>query len=337
MGLASSHASAVPCSSWDAASVTSTPLPPAVAGWAMTPVPTAGLGFDAPPNSTRYRALRVLGRGGSATVWRVHDLLLARDVAMKVLHDGPCADGIDDTDGGAEARLLGEARLTGALSGPGVVAVHDAGRLPDGRCYFTMQCVDGPTLADAIDARVAGALDALGTRTLVAVLAGIARTLSGVHARGLAHRDVKPANILIGPAGEAYLADWGLGGPSVPRSRGTESAGDEGLSGTLHYMAPEQLEGDGRHQGPVSDVYSLGVCLFEVLTGQTPHQGPSALGLIFQIRTVDAPDPRAVTRGADIPAALAALCMQALARDPARRYVTAGSFASRLERWLAGE
>jgi serine/threonine protein kinase len=321
MGLASSLAPAAPCAPWDVP-VRTPPLP--------------GAGFDTPPGSPRYRPLRLLGRGGSATVWRVHDLLLSRDVAMKVLHAAP-ASASDEPDLAAEARLLGEARLTGALGLPGVVAVHDAGRLPDGRCFFTMQCVDGPTLADAIDAREAGANDALGTRTLVTVLAGIARTLAAVHARGLAHRDVKPANILIGPAGEAFLADWGLGGPSGRWAGGAASGPDEALSGTLHYMAPEQFEGDGRHQGPVSDVYGLGVCLFEVLTGTTPHQGTSALGLIFQIRTVDAPDPRTLSRSlrADVPAALASLCGHALTRDPAQRAVTAGAFAERLERWLA--
>jgi serine/threonine protein kinase len=317
MGLASSLATPAPFGLPDTFGFTP---PPAATRSPFAEVAPAW-GPDAPPNSPRYRPVRILGRGGSATVWRVHDEVLSRDVAMKVLH---ASAGVAEADG--EAELLREARLTGGLGVAGIVAVHDAGRLPDGRAYFTMQCVDGPTLADAIDARQGGAYDALGLRTLVGVLARVARTLSQVHARGVAHRDVKPANVLIGPAGEAFLADWGLAGRATAVSADTEV-----LSGTLHYMAPEHLDGAGRHLGPVSDVYALGVCLYEVLTGSTPHHSATAVGLVYQIRTVDAPDPRTVAPGAGIPAALAALCRDALVRDPARRSVTARTFADRLE------
>ena len=287
-----------------------------------------GLGDPAlPPDGPRYRPLRVLGRGGSSTVWLVHDLVLDREVALKVLslYEGESPD--------VRARFLFEARLTGSLQMTGVVPVFDAGLLPDGRCYYTMRHIAGPSLADAIEARNERHYGALGTRTLLTVLAQVAQTVGQAHTQGISHRDIKPANILIGSGGEAFLADWGLSGPSeagLPVSASARPCGGTILSGTLHYMAPEQLDGDGRHLGPVSDVYSLGACLFEILTGTTPHQGATTLSLMFQVRNVDAPDPRVVAPGADINPALAALCVSALSREPRRRHVNARTLGQRL-------
>jgi serine/threonine protein kinase len=292
-------------------------------GLERAPTPMDALAEPAlPPDCPRYVPRRMLGRGGSGTVWLVHDILLDREVAMKVLS----AEHADAAE--VRARFLAEARLAGALNHPGVVPVYDAGMLGDGRCFFTMRHIDGPTLADAISARCERRHDALGLRTLLLLLARVARVVAHVHGQGMSHRDLKPANILIGPEGEAWLGDWGLGGPSV---QGPPAAGETGLSGTLHYMAPEQLGGEGRHLGPTSDVYSLGVCLFEILTGRTPHQGATTLSLMFQIRNVDAPDPRSLPSGAGVTAELAALCASALVREPGRRHLTAATFATRLE------
>jgi serine/threonine protein kinase len=301
-------------------------------GLERTPAPMDALTDPAPPpDCPRYRPRRVLGRGGSGTVWLVHDILLDREVAMKVLS-------VEQADSAeARAAFLFEARLAGAINHPGVIPVYDAGMLDDGRCFFTMRHIDGPSLADAISARCERRHDALGLRTLLGLLAHVARVVAHVHGQGMSHRDLKPANILIGPGGEAWLGDWGLGGPSVQRAPAGAVAGTiAGLSGTLHYMAPEQLGGEGRHLGPTSDVYSLGVCLFEILTGTTPHHGATTLSLMFQIRNVDAPDPRTLAGGAGIAPELAALCAAALVRDPSRRHVTAATFAARLEQATRG-
>ncbi len=286
----------------------------------------------APPECERYVMVRLLGRGGSSAVWLVHDLVLDREVAMKVLAG----------DGGADskrrARFLYEARIAGSLALTGSIPVFDAGILPDGRCYYTMLHVEGPTLASAIEARSARRYDALGLRTLLRVLARVARVVSAAHGMGISHRDLKPGNILIAPGGDAFLGDWGLAGPSREREPSLPSTGPNGrgqaISGTLCYMAPEQLEGEGAHLGPTSDVYSLGACLFDVLTGQTPHTGATTLALMFQIRNTEAPDPRVVAPMANIPLELAALCNACLVRDAGRRAVTATAFAERLERFL---
>lgn len=282
-----------------------------------------------PPECPRYRTLRALGRGGCGSVWLVHDAVLDREVALKVLS----AELGESPD--LRARFLYEARITGGLTHTGIIPVYDAGMLPDGRCYYTMQFIHGPTLADAIEARTSRRYGALGLRTLVALVARVCRTMAYVHGQGICHRDLKPANILIGPDGEPWIADWGLAGPSESGSPPPPARpGQQVLSGTLHYMAPEQLSGDGRHLGPVTDVYSLGATLFEVLTGRTPHHGATALGLMFQIRNVDAPDPRLVAPEANLAPELAAVCNAALIREPGRRHLTATTIADRLERIL---
>ena len=300
-----------------------------LAGGLETPCPTPPGGeLEAPvPGTPRYVPMRLLGRGGGGVVWLVHDVVLDREVALKVLSP----DALEDAE--TRARFLFEARVAGRLGLPGVVPVFDAGVLPDGRCFYTMQFIEGPTLADALAARREGAWHALGRSTLLGALVDVARTLSAVHGQGIVHRDIKPANLIIGPGGAPWIADWGLAVRYTERPAQRAGARRMPITGTFGYMAPEALDGEPRHIGPAADVYALGACLFETLAGVLPHRAGEGgeLNLLFQVRNVDAPDVRSVAPEAQIAPGLAALCHAALTREPARRTLTARAFADRLD------
>jgi len=216
-------------------------------------------GAPGPPDlsGTRYELLGTLGRGGMGTVYRVQDKELQREVALKVLD-------VDDDE-----RLPGEARVAARLEHPGIVPVHDLGRLPDGRLYFTMKLVRG----ERLDRWAAGA------RTLserVAVVPRLCETAAFAHAHGVVHRDLKPENVMVGPFGEVLVMDWGVALVSGEQAAGT-------VAGTQGFMAPEQARGgdtDAR-----ADVHALGA-LLRWLVGDA---APAPLRAIAARAT--APDP----------------------------------------------
>lgn len=275
------------------------------------------------PRSARYTPVDRIGRGGGGEVWRVHDALLRRDVALKVVPWGRVRDS------GARADLVFEARVGAALCEPCVPPVHDVGTLPDGRAYFTMACVEGPTLRQVISERAGGGGPRL--ETLVERLAEIADTVGRVHRTGLLHRDIKPSNILVA-SDRAYLADWGAAW-RVGEPLTDDAPGRRASMGTLPYVPPEGFDGDPGNLGPEADVYALGVILFELLTGEVPFDAPTPMGIALKARCSDAPDVRALNP--DAPEALAELCRWALVRQPAARLCDARVFARRLRGWLA--
>ena len=198
-------------------------------------------------SGTRYEIVELIGRGGMGSVYRARDTLLEREVALKVI-DIP-ATGTDS--------LLGEARLLARLEHPGIVAVHDAGSLPDGRAFCVMRRVEGVRLDEFLHGS-----PALSER--LNVFGKLCDAVAFAHSRGVIHRDLKPENVMIGPFGEVIALDWG---GALWAARGDGGAGT--VVGTLRYMAPEQARGgevDTR-----ADIYALGVLLEEMLHSPAPR------------------------------------------------------------------
>jgi eukaryotic-like serine/threonine-protein kinase len=202
----------------------------------------------------RYALEQVIGSGGMADVYRATDRLLSRPVAVKVLRDVAATES-------ERARFAAEARTLARLSHPGLVTVLDAGSTGD-RPYLVMELIDGPSLA------AAGAGPPLDAATVAGIGAQVADALAYVHGAGVVHRDVKPANILLGGDGRAWLGDFGIARLMADTARHTST----GLVvGTASYLAPEQLRGD--QVTPAADVYALGLVMLEALTGAPAYPG----------------------------------------------------------------
>lgn len=264
---------------------------------------------EGPDASYRYRDVGLLGMGGMGEVRRVHDLHLDRTVAMKVLR----ADLAGHPK--AEARFVEEARLTARLQHPGILSIHEQGRLPDGRPYFTMREVSGHTLAAILDQ------GRWPLRRLLTGLQAVSEAVAYAHSTGVVHRDLKPSNISFGPFGDALVLDWGI-------AQSTEET-PTGVSGTPAYMPPEQAA--GRPAGPEADVYALGAVLYEVVTGRPPYRGEDVLD---QLLAGPPPAPSAVSPGVDPD--LEALVLAAMERDPRRRPQTLEVLTDGLRDWLDG-
>jgi dienelactone hydrolase len=256
----------------------------------------------------RYRILDLLGAGGMGMVYRARDDRLERDVAIKVLPAGTLADE------SARHRFRKEALALAKLSHPNIAAVYDVG--DDGDvAYLVMECVPGESLAARLSRAPLSLVDALTITTQ------IASGLAEAHERDVIHRDLKPANVMLTPKGQAKVLDFGLAKLLAPadRSRGTLSRADGGGAGTPLYMSPEQAFGevvDAR-----TDIWSLGVVLFESLTGRAPFEGATDWALLNAV-THD-PTPSACALRPELPAAIEPIIARALSKDPAARYQTA--------------
>ena len=268
----------------------------------------------------RYTVLRALGSGGFGEVFLARDEVLGREVALKVLHRR-CVD-----DGGGIERFGREARSAASLSHPNVVAVHDFGQDPvDGAPYIVMEYVPGVTLADVLEGE-----GALAPGVAAAVALGVASGLEAAHRRGVIHRDVKPANVLLagaGAFGAVKVADFGVARVVAEDTLTEENA----VVGTAHYLSPEQAM--GRPAGPASDLYSLGVVLYEMLAGRRPFEAEGAESpLAVAMRHVtEEPDPPSASNP-EVPPALDALVMRLLAKDPEGRPASAAILAEELGR-----
>jgi serine/threonine protein kinase len=239
----------------------------------------------------RYELEVLIGRGGSAEVWRARDTLLDREVALKLVtvpHDE------------GSKRAGDEARMLARLNHPGLVPVYDAGTDDEGRPWVVMELVEGETLSDAVKR---GPLSADRTAS---VGRSVAEALAYVHGRGLVHRDVKPANVLLGDDGRSRLTDFGIA--RLIDSAKVTSTGM--MVGTASYLAPEQVAGEP--VGPPADVYALGLVLLECLTGQREYQGSTVE--VAMARLSRAPDVPA-----DLPSGWPGLLRAMTDRDPARR------------------
>jgi serine/threonine protein kinase len=228
-------------------------------------------------NGSRYHIVEVIGRGGMGTVFRGRDRELQRDVAIKVAAWPGARE---------QERLRQEARVLASLEHPGIVAVHESGRLPDGRAFYVMTLVGGQRLHDSVRH-----LTSLADR--LRLFDRICDIVAFAHARGVIHRDLKPANIMVGAYGEVRVVDWGLARRTAPSASDADVPMIDGAtaSGTEGYMAPEQAVGrvDAR-----SDVYSLGAVLRDLMVGQTtvPSRRLRPLCSIVRRATSQAPEAR---------------------------------------------
>jgi WD40 repeat protein len=305
------------------------------------------------PSEQRFQLLRPLAQGGLGEVVVALDQELGREVALKKIqeqHAGQVENQI---------RFLREAEITGNLEHPGVVPVYALGRNSDGRPYYAMRLVQGESLKNAV-ARFHQSADTardvrqtvLEMRQLLTRFQAVCHTVAYAHSRGVLHRDLKPANILLGHYGETLVVDWGLArsfgcrGQAATESADPLTASDESTRdselthvgraiGTPQFMSPEQAAGWGHRLGPTSDVYSLGATLYCLLTGKPPFNEGSSNAVLFDVQCGRFPPPR--RRNRNVPPALEAICLKAMAYRPEDRYPSARALAEDIENWLADE
>ena len=296
----------------------------------------------------RYRILRPLAVGGVGSITLAEDSQLHREVALKEIQARIADDPV------SRERFIQEAEITGQLEHPGVVPVYSLGMHADGRPFYTMRYVQGETFHAAIQRyhKTGGkrlpSQRKIEFRGLLTRFVAICEVVAYAHARGVIHRDVKPANVLLGNFGETLVVDWGLAKKLTPSKdapagtstdlirtateRDTTKTVMGQIVGTPAYMSPEQAGGHVDLMGPASDIYSLGATLYELLTGQAPFVTMSA-DMYLRIQRGEFPSPRQLKP--DVPPALDAICRKALALKPADRYATAQELARDIERWLA--
>ena len=270
-----------------------------------------------------FEILEEIGRGGMGVVYKARQLSLDRIVALKILHPGP------DGPGATLARFRSEAEAIGRLQHPHIIQVHEVGTCVGGP-YFVFEYAGGGSLAG----RLGGAPQP--ARTAAQLVSIVARAAHSAHERGVIHRDLKPSNILLSE------------GPGTPLEKCTPRIGDFGLArrlddargltlsgqvmGTPGYMPPEQAQGPGEAIGPASDVYSLGVILYELLTGRPPYSGSTAIETIHLMLYQEPLPPSRLRR--DLPRDLETICLKCLDKAPVKRYPSAANLADDLDRFL---
>lgn len=333
--------------------------------------PFATVSLSSPSSvETRFRILRPHAKGGLGEVLVAEDGELKREVALKQIQNRYA----DDPD--SRSRFVLEAELTGGLEHPGIVPVYGLGQYADGRPFYAMRFIRGDSLKDAIErfhhlgrshhrpprsgagsetqaARDTEKADFTGMdfRGLLQRFIDVCNALQYAHSRGVLHRDLKPGNIMLGKFGETLVVDWGLAkavGRSINASdkdneatlrpsSGSSTANTQvgSVIGTPAYMSPEQAAGKLDELGPGSDVYSLGATLYSVLTGRPPFMDGDMASLLRRVQNGDFPRPCEVV--ANVPAALQAVCLKAMARRSTDRYASPRALADDLERFLADE
>ncbi len=256
----------------------------------------------------RYRVLRRLGSGGMADVWLAEDTHLQRQVALKILHRRFAQDRE------FVERFRREAESAAGLQHPNVVSVYDRGEF-EGNYYIAMQYVDGPTLKGMIDA-------GLDTGQAVALIRQVLEAARFAHRNGIVHRDLKPQNVIVDAEGKAIVTDFGIARAGVSEITQTGS-----VMGTPHYLSPEQAQ--GFEVTAVSDLYSIGVLLYEALTGRVPFEGESAVAVAM--KQVSETPQRPSSINPRVSPALDAVVMRALEKEPGERFQSADAFIAALD------
>lgn len=302
---------------------------------------------DAASEQRRYVVIREIARGGMGKVLEVEDTELRRSVALKVLRK--------ELIGRADIveRFLEEAQITGQLEHPNIVPVHEMGVDGAGNLYFTMKYVEGLSLAELLLKLREGNRDLLRDYPLTKLLdifIRICESISFAHSRGVIHRDLKPANIMVGKFGEVQVMDWGVAkvkGREV--SRGTDKlvltdrldantaqtmAG--AIIGTPSYMSPEQAKGDIESMGAPTDIFSLGVILYEMLSQRSPWTGRTSDEVLEQVREKTPDKPGIRNDKANVPKELSRLAMRCLEKDPEKRLTTVKELGQNIRNYIEG-
>jgi serine/threonine protein kinase len=324
----------------------------------QTSIAAAGTGPDAESTATynpsyrrageRFRILRFHREGGLGRVYLAHDEELGRDVALKEIRPDKVASA-DLRD-----RFILEAEINGGLEHPGIVPIYSLGNYDDGRPFYAMRFVDGDSLKEAIESyhkefpRPDPA--AVEFRKLLGRFVDVCEAIAFAHSKGVLHRDLKPHNVMLGRYGETLLIDWGLAKatgrrkPPAPEDErestlvppsGNDHAPTIGPIGSPSFMSPEQAAGESVSLGPTTDVYGLGAILFALLTGKAPVEGGVINEVLERVRNGSIRLPRSLNP--NIPRALEAICLKAMALRPEKRYGSARELADEVERWLADE
>jgi formylglycine-generating enzyme required for sulfatase activity/tRNA A-37 threonylcarbamoyl transferase component Bud32 len=271
-----------------------------------------------PERLSRYRIVKLLGQGAMGAVYLAEDTELQRQVALKV----PKFAQSDEPE--LLERFYREARAAATLHHPNICAVHDIGE-DQGTRFIAMGYISGPPLSALV-----GTDKLKSERTAVKLARKIALALAAAHAKGIVHRDLKPANIMLDEQNEPVITDFGLARrtDTGPEAKLTQ---DGTILGTPAYMSPEQISGDSTQVGPLCDVYSLGVILYELLTGELPYRGSitAVLGQIIQGKPKRPSEWRP-----DLDKRLEAICLKMMAHKPQQRYASAAEAATALAQWL---
>lgn len=306
---------------------------------------------DDSSQTQRFRVLREHAKGGLGKVSVAEDLELHREVAFKEIQRRYSSD-LE-----ARARFLLEAEITGGLEHPGIVPVYGLGTHTDGRPYYAMRFIRGRTLQQGIEQYYrsikqgtdAGALQ-IEFRQLLRRFTDVCNAIEYAHNRGIIHRDIKPGNIMLGDYGETLVVDWGIAKsvnvpgslfkaslvPLQPKMGSDASQTVMGVAiGTPQFMSPEQASGKLDELGPASDIYSLGATLYCLLTGAAAFTSREVDTVLNQVKSGTFPAPRTVNP--QVPKPLNAICLKAMALQPALRYQSARALAEDIEHWLADE
>ncbi|HVR84383.1 MAG TPA: protein kinase, partial [Planctomycetota bacterium] len=289
----------------------------------------------APPGTVsktlgKYSLLRVVGRGGMGVVYEAMDTALDRRVALKTMHPNSGAGAREARD--EEERFLREAKLSATLAKhPNIVSVYEAGVI-EGKRFIAMEFIRGKSLAQWAKS------GSITIRQQVGVLRDVARGVHHAHKQGVIHRDLKPENILVDAENQPHITDFGLA-KMIGQNVGLSLTAAGMAMGTPAFMSPEQAQGlksiDAR-----TDVYSLGVMLYEILTGRRPFTGETAIEILMKAAQEPVPRPSLVVKPenhATLDAAIENICLKALAKNRDERYPTAEAFADDLTRWISGE
>jgi serine/threonine-protein kinase len=321
---------------------------------------TTDFSAGSPDVTLHYEILRPHARGGLGEVFVARDRQIGREVALKEIHAEHARHP------GHRSRFLREAEITGRLEHPGVVPVYGLGQYADGRPFYAMRFIKGNSLKDAIRAfhgtepqlgEAAVHMESpgggpagrkLAFRALLGRFVDVCNAVAYAHSRGVLHRDLKPGNIMLGKYGETLVVDWGLAraldapaddttkaGPAMDDAAAADLTRAGSVLGTPAYMSPEQAGGRLQELGPASDVYSLGATLYTLLTGQPPFASSDTGSILQKVQKGDFSRPRQVRR--EVPAALEAVCLKAMALRPADRYPSPRKLADDIEHWLADE